>query len=132
MTLLEISISLQLGTIIAFFSLLVIIAGGVISQWIWMRSKMAEFEVRITEIEGKISEKDKEYADERKDYAKEARIASREVTSTFTRVFTRLDEIKDELKDDINQINITCAGHDSRTRDVVVKVLKDHDIIHVR
>jgi len=128
----ELRTGMTVGEFIALMSLLALILGGVISQWIWMRSRLAEYGVRILEVETKLTKKDEDLADERKEIAKQAALNSREVTSTFTRVFEKLDDIKDELKDDISKINVLCAGHEARTRDTVIKILKDHDIIKSR
>jgi hypothetical protein len=124
------------GEFIAIFAILTSILAGVISQWIWMRSKMAEHDVRIAEMETKINASEKERAEDKEKMGAEIIRSSREVTSTFVRVFEKMEEItehlttnKDELKTDISNIRVFCAGHDARARDQIVQILKDHQII---
>jgi uncharacterized protein YdcH (DUF465 family) len=120
---------IPLGIIIATLGLLSMILGGVISQWIWMRSKMAEHDVRIAEMEVKISKKDKEFTEERQQNSLNAQMASREVTSTFARVFDKLDSMKDEIKSDIQGILINCAAEENHVKTLIVNELKDRKII---
>ena len=94
-----------------------------------------DLRIRLTKVESFI----KEQRELNEKTVLEKNVMSKEFQLGQTRIYDKIDVMKEEMNKNINgvlnkigDVNVYCAGHDSRTAETVLKMLKDYDIIKVK
>lgn len=104
-------ITLTLSEAVGVIGIFIILLGGLIGFYSWVKVKFAQIDILIAEINERVDlhKNERIEADDRitQKLEKEGTLLSREITNGQARVYDKLDQVLKSISD----IRVTCAAH---------------------